>query len=337
MISRYKLLLAIISFGVMSSCSKEVNNPIDDSETLSNYSGTGAVTQGLATTTTASLIDCEGGRTAGLGTINDSEGNSWIVPAEVHFTDSSFPFAFALHNPCDGSNYNSASEALAEIDETEIITIDADGEVITAFVFADNYFEMYINGTPVGKDRVPFTQFNSDIVRFKVNRPFTIAMKLVDWEENLGLGSENNGGFAYHPGDGGMVAVFKDANENIVAITDESWKAQTFYTAPIKDLSCLSESGTSRISSNCDETDSNDGTSYYGVHWKVPEDWTSENFDDASWPNATTYTNQTIGVDNKSAYTNFTDIFDDSSKNAQFIWSTNVVLDNEVIVRYTVE
>jgi hypothetical protein len=44
-----------------------------------------------------------------------------------------------------------------------------------------------------------------------------------------------------------------------------------------------------------------------------------------------------IGVDNKVAYTNFTDIFDNSSADAQFIWSTNVVLDNTVIVRYTVE
>ena len=59
-------------------------------------------------------------------------------------------------------------------------------------------------------------------------------------------------------------------------------------------------------------------------------------FDDSSWPSASTFTNATIGVDNKPAYTNFTGIFDDASDDAEFIWSSNVILDNEVIVRRTV-
>ena len=42
-------------------------------------------------------------------------------------------------------------------------------------------------------------------------------------------------------------------------------------------------------------------------------------------------------MDNKPAYTNFTNIFDDPTLNAQFIWSTNIYLDNEVIVRFTVD
>ncbi|EAY25434.1 hypothetical protein M23134_06693 [Microscilla marina ATCC 23134] len=36
-------------------------------------------------------------------------------------------------------------------------------------------------------------------------------------------------------------------------------------------------------------------------------------------------------------YTNFSDVFDNATQNAQFIWSTNIVLDNVVIVRKTVE
>jgi hypothetical protein len=207
---------------------------------------------------------------------------------------------------------------------------------MTAYIFADNYFEMYINGVPVGKDNVPFTQFNSNIVRFKVNRPFTISMLLVDWEERLGVGGETNGGFTYHCGDGGMVAVFKDASNTIIAKTGSDWKAQTFYTAPIMNLSCPTESGTSRLSANCSTADSNAGTGYYGLHWARPSNWTLATFDDSSWPAATTFTNATIGVDNKPAYTNFTTIFDDVSNDAQFIWSKNVILDNEVIVRKTV-
>lgn len=39
---------------------------------------------------------------------------------------------------------------------------------------------------------------------------------------------------------------------------------------------------------------------------------------------------------NKPAYTNFTDIFDEPINDAQFIWSSNLILDNQVIVRHTV-
>jgi hypothetical protein len=196
---------------------------------------------------------------------------------------------------------------------------------------------MYINGIPVGKDKIPFTPFNSSIIRFIVTKPYTIAMKLVDWEENLGVGSEKSRGSAFHAGDGGMVAVIKDMDNNIIATTNENWKAQTFYTAPIKDLSCVMESGLIRTSKNCNETDSNDGTSYFGLHWELPSDWEKEFFNDSNWPNATTYLNKTIGVDNKKAYTNFIEIFDSQTKDAKFIWSSNVVLDNEVILRYTVK
>ncbi|WP_413691571.1 hypothetical protein [Psychromonas sp. KJ10-2] len=83
--------------------------------------------------------------------------------------------------------------------EQQIIEIDADGEVVTAYIFADNYFEMYINGIAVGKDPVPFTKFNSNIVQFKVKKPFDIAILAVDWEENLGTGTESNRGASAHP------------------------------------------------------------------------------------------------------------------------------------------
>jgi hypothetical protein len=303
---------------------------------MAQYKGSASVSQGIAATITPNLYNCTGGRIAGIGTIKASDSSVWTVPAAVNFTNSSFPFSSDLNNVCNGNNYGNVSAALAALNGSDIVTIDADGELITAYVFADNYFEMYINGTPVGKDKVPFTQFNSSIVRFKVKRPFTIAMHLIDWEENLGLGSELNGGFAYHPGDGGMVAVFKDASNNIIAKTGSDWKAQTFYTAPITDLSCPIESGSSRLSTNCSTANSNDGSKYYALHWNKPVNWQADTFNDTEWPNAITYSNATVGIDNKTAYTNFTNIFDDVNNDAQFIWSSNLILDNEVVVRKTV-
>lgn len=302
----------------------------------SQYQGTASVTQGLAMTTTSNLYTCSGGRISAVGTITATDNTVWTVPAVTNFSNTAFPFASNLYNECTGNLYANATAALAALNGSDIVTIDANGEVITAYIFADNYFEIYINGVPVGKDNVPFTQFNSNIVRFKVNRPFTISMLLVDWEERLGVGCETNGGFTYHCGDGGLVAVFKDANNTIIAKTGNDWKAQTFYTAPIMNLTCPTESGTTRNSSACNSSDSNAGTAYYGLHWARPSNWTLASFDDTSWPAATTFTNAAIGVDNKPAYTNFTNIFDDVSNDAQFIWSKNVVLDNEVIVRKTV-
>jgi hypothetical protein len=302
----------------------------------SDYTGTGSITQGLATTQTANLLSCSNGRTAGIGTIADDSGTTWTVPASVNYTDASFPFASEMHNACSGTEFTTSAAAVASLDAANIVEIDATGEIITAYVFADNYFEMYINGIPVGKDRVPFTQFNASIIQFKVNRPFTIAMKLVDWEENLGLGSEDNQGFAYHAGDGGMVAVFKDATNATLAITNSSWRAQTYYTAPIVDLTCPTELGTTRSSSSCSTEGTDSGSNYYAIHWLVPTDWMNTSYDDAAWPAATEFTNSTIGVDNKASYTNFTDIFDASGSDASFIWSTNVVLDNLVLVRHTV-
>lgn len=303
---------------------------------FAQYTGTASVTQGLATATTGNLYECSNGRVTRLGTITASNNTVWTVPAVTNFVNTAFPFASDLNNACIGANYATSTAALAALNGTDIVTVDADGEVVTAYIFADNYFEMYINGVAVGKDKVPFTQFNSSIVRFRVKKPFTIAMLLVDWEENLGLGSELNGGFAYHPGDGGMVAVFKDSSNKIIAATGDDWKAQTYYTAPVTDLTCPSENGTKRLSNNCSTANSNNGTTYYGLHWPRPNNWQTAAFDDADWPKASEYTNADIGVNNKPAYTNFTNIFDDPTDDAAFIWSSNVILDNEVIVRYTV-
>jgi len=304
---------------------------------LGQYSGTGSVTSGIGAITSSNIYTCAGGRIPSIGTITATDNSIWTVPATVNFNDINFPFASDLHNACTGATYTTANQAINALTGSDIVTIDPSGEIITAYIFADNYFEMYINGVPVGKDNVPYTQFNSNIVRFKVSRPFTISMLLVDWEENLGIGTEINNGFLHHVGDGGMVAVFKDPNNNTLATTGADWKAQTFYTSPVMDLNCPIENGSLRLSNACSTSDSQNGSNYNGLHWTKPVGWMNEAFDDSSWPNATLFTNAEIGVDNKPAYMNFTNIFDDPLKDAQFIWSTNVFLDNEVIVRYTVD
>ncbi|MGJ8549583.1 hypothetical protein [Winogradskyella wichelsiae] len=330
-------LVVVLACFTITACKNGENAKKTTSKTVEVYNGTASVSQGPAKVITQNIFECERGREAPIGIAKTTDGLEWMVPAKVNFTNDSFPMASDLFNPCTQVEYPSDEEALAALDGTDIIEIDADSKVITAYVFADNYFEMYINGVPVGKDNVPFTQFNSNIVRFKVNTPFTIAMKLIDWEENSGLGSEDNRGQAFHPGDGGMVAVFKNASGKIIATTNADWKAQTYYTAPLRDLSCAREEGALRLSETCTTQDSNDSTTYYALHWETPTNWQAPDFNDSQWPNATEFSNKTIGVDNKPAYTNFINVFDNNKNDAKFIWSTNVILDNEVLVRYTVK
>jgi len=282
------------------------------------------ISQGRATTTTSNLLDnCSGSRISGLGTISSLDGVSFTVPGDNNYSIG--PAAADLYNDCSGVKLTSINDL--NIDTVPIVEIDADGEVISAYIFADNYFELYVNGVLIVIDPVPFTPFNSNVVRFKVNKPYTYAIKLIDWEENLGLGSENNGGNSYHAGDGGFIASFSDG-----IVTDNQWKAQTFYIAPLQTSSEIEELSDGTHSSANSSTSPSCQEDCYAIHHVIPSGWTSESFSDADWPQATTYTNETVGVDNKPAFTNFSEQF----SSAQFIWSSNLVLDNLVLVRRTV-
>jgi hypothetical protein len=304
-----------------SNCKKN-----DDPVSGSNYTGTGSITKGIGTTVTSNLLSgCTGSRISAVGSIASTDGSTtWIVPGENQFATATK--ATDLYNDCSGVKLTDISQ----LDKTKIPTtvIDSEGTVITAYIFADNYFELYINGTLIGVDAVPYTPFNSSVLQFKVKRPYTIAIKLIDWEENLGVGTEVNSGSSYHSGDGGMVAYFSDGTK-----TDATWKAQTFYIAPLEDVSVVTEEadGTRSTASAPSQTTCNGNC--YALHWAIPSAWTSKTFDDSGWPSATLYSTSTVGVDNKAAYTNFASTW----STASFIWSSNLVLDNLVLARKTVQ
>jgi PKD repeat protein len=164
---RYSVCLWVkhISNNCVSSVCDSIS--INTSNTNSGYTGTGSVTQGIAATTTNNLFP-QGIRVAAIGTINSSDNQNWSVPADVNYNNTTFPFAPDLYNSyIAGHSYANASSAIAALNGNDIVTIDNNGDVYTAYIFADNYFEMYVNGQPVGKDAVPYTEFNSSIVRFK--------------------------------------------------------------------------------------------------------------------------------------------------------------------------
>lgn len=291
---------------------------------LSFSQTSGSVTQGLGITTTANLMPaCSSNHVTPIGTIKSTDNKTWIVPSENNFLTATK--LSDLHNSCN--NITPTSLANADLSNVPTTVIDEQGEVITGYIFADNYFELYINGVLVGVDAVPFTPFNSSVVKFKVSKPYTIAVKLVDWEENVGLGSEiQSASSLYHPGDGGFIAQFSDGT-----ITDATWKAQTFYIAPIQDLNTVKELSDGTHSTSTATTTPTCNGNCYGIHYDMPSDWYSKNFNDAAWPNAYLYT--AAQVTNQAAYTNFAST---AWSKASFIWSSNLILDNVVLVRKTV-
>ena len=115
---------------------------------------------------------------------------------------------------------------------------------ITGFIFADNYYELYVNGQMVARDSVGMTPFNSTVVRFRAKYPMTYAIKGIDWETKHGLGMEYQ---PFNIGDGGFIAYFSDGNG-----THADWRAETFYIAPLDDPLCVRTQG-GRDSSFCSQ------------------------------------------------------------------------------------
>ncbi|MEL6815236.1 MAG: hypothetical protein AAFP03_10545 [Cyanobacteria bacterium J06598_3] len=112
------------------------------------------------------------------------------------------------------------------------------------------------------------------------------------------------------------MANFVDSTGNRT-VTDASWKTQTFYIAPLESPESVREVGTVRDSSDANAQHPICNESCYAMHYPIPENWFSGSLDDSMWPEAVTYTNETVGVNNKPGHTNFSDVF--IGADAQFI------------------
>jgi hypothetical protein len=300
------------------------------------------VTQGPATRiVAANLTTCKNPapkmnlRVAAVGEITATDGTVITVPALTALQRGLGPRSHDLYNECE--RITPANADAVDLTRVPVIEIDPDGEVITGFIVADNYYEMWVNGKLVSVDNTPFTPFNSSIVKFKVKRPYTIAIMGVDWDEHLGLGMEMNPFIGakqnpWHPGDGGVILRLSDGT-----VTDSSWKAQSFFIAPLNDPKEVVERGNvhdttplGRVHPVAKKPNCQDKC--YAVHYPIPANWQSPRFNDTLWPRAYEYTDTDIGVNNLPAYTRFPRFFE----GARWIWSVNLVFDNVVIMRKTV-
>lgn len=202
----------------------------------------------------------------------------------------------------------------ATIETTETAVPEGVTSTFTAEVWADNWFSLYVNGELVGEDSVPITterSFNAETITFTASYPLTIAMITKDFKET-DSGLEYIGEPNQQMGDGGFIAQFTDtATGEIIATTNGDWRGLVIQTAP--------------LNVECEKSADPDTDCQFETLDK-PADWTSANFDDSSWINATSYLADEVGV--KDGYNEIT-----WDATAEIIWGSNLNTNNTILWR----
>jgi len=186
-----------------------------------------------------------------------------------------------------------------------------------AEIWVDNWFSLYINGKQVGQDSVPITtekSFNSEKIKFTATYPFTVGLIVKDFTENAS-GLEYIGKPNQQIGDGGAVLQIRDLSTNkVVLVTDSSWKSLVINKAPLNP-ECVKSS--------------NPLTDCKFSNISIPKNWSTNSFKDSSWKSASVFSKDEVGV--KEGY------FDINwSPSASLIWSSDLKLDNTILLRKTV-
>jgi len=186
-----------------------------------------------------------------------------------------------------------------------------------AEVWVDNWFALYINGKKVGEDSVPITttkSFNSEKIKFTASYPFTVGIIAKDYTENSS-GLEYIGQRNQQIGDAGIVLQIRDLTTGkIVSTTDKSWKTLLVNKAPLN-AECV--------------TSKNPIQDCKFANTAIPANWSASTFKDSNWKTATEFTEKEVGV--KDGY------FDiDWSPSSKLIWTSDLKLDNAILIRKTV-
>lgn len=187
-----------------------------------------------------------------------------------------------------------------------------------AEVWADNWFELHVNGKLVGSDSIPIEterSFNSERIKFWASYPLTIGLVAKDYVENES-GLEYIGTNRQQIGDGGIIFQIKDlVTSRVIATSNSTWRVLILNTAPLNPECSTSQSPLLDCKS---------------ANRSKPKGWNLINFDSSKWKSATTYTASEVGV--KEGY------FDsDWAPKAKLIWSSDLKLDNTLLIRKTIK
>ena len=167
-------------------------------------------------------------------------------------------------------------------------------DTIRANVYADNWFQLYVNGELVAVDSIAFIPHNVISVDLLPKYPMTIAVMARDnADPKTGMEYANT-----QVGDGGFILKFADGT-----VTDGAWKARCFSRGPVG-----GDTKNPRVANE-----------------PIPADWFAVDFDDSGWARAREYTEE--DVDPKQPF------HEADFAGAKFIWTDDLKLDNTVIFR----
>lgn len=206
-------------------------------------------------------------------------------------------------------------------DQNPAVSADKDqSSGVTAEIWVDNWFEMYVNGEKVLEDSVPITterSFNAETITLTNQLPMAVAFMAKDFKEN-DTGLEYIGTNRQQMGDGGMIAQFRDAKTGkVIAATDKTMRCMVVHRAPV-DRSCAKVQNPVEGKGAC-----------ASVKTEIPANWTATDFDDSSWPAAVEHSVQEV-----SPKDGYDEIQWDAS--AKLVWSDDLVQDNTLLCRMTI-
>lgn len=193
-------------------------------------------------------------------------------------------------------------------------------ETFSADVWADNWFEMRINGVEVAEDSVPITterSFNAESFDFEADRPFVVGLVAMDFKEN-DTGLEYIGTGRQQMGDGGLIVQITDAAGKTAVVSDANWQCLVIHTAPL-DKACENES----------DPVAGEGVCAFETSAE-PEGWDAAGFDASGWPQADIYTEAEV-----SPRMGYDEI--DWADEAELIWGPDLEQSNTVLCRLTVD
>lgn len=197
----------------------------------------------------------------------------------------------------------------------------ADSRDLTADIWVDNWFEMYINGEKIVEDSVPITterSFNAETATFPAKLPAQIAILAKDFKEN-DTGLEYIGTARQQMGDGGMIFQIRDAvSGEVLAVSNRDVRCLVIHRAPL-DTACARQNDPVEGQGAC-ASEARD----------IPANWTAADFDDGSWAKAVEHSESAVRP--KDGYDR---VRWDSS--ARLIWSDDLVQDNTLLCRLQIE
>lgn len=150
---------------------------------------------------------------------------------------------------------------------------------VSALIYADNYFEFYVNGNLVKKDPLDFTPHNA--VKFTFTKTVGVtnqyAVKANDFATSSGYEYTNSTTRQPGIGDGGLKMLFSDGT-----VSSTSWKCMTTSYGPTD----------ASIKAGCSAQNL---TPCQVSTTAEPDNWTQLSFDDSKWATASTFTDQQAG------------------------------------------